>query len=191
MDTVAYTTTPDQSLGIIGIIMGFFGFFMIFILAIAILMIVCMWRIFVKAGQPGWAAIIPIYNVYILLKVINKPAWWLIGLLLGIIPVVGSFLVIAFEIVIALELGRKFDKSTAFSIFAIALFPFVGYPMLAFGNAEYNATAAPVTTFMSGNESSVPTATAEPVTAPQQAPASEPAAPADTQNQTPENPPQA
>lgn len=48
-------------------------------------MIIAMWRIFTKAGQPGWAAIIPFYNIYVLMKVVGRPGWWLI---LFLIPLV-------------------------------------------------------------------------------------------------------
>src|SRR6478735_9818640 len=60
----------------------------IFGLLIALLIIVAMWKVFTKAGQPGWASLIPIYNLYILLKIVGRPTWWLV---LFIIPVVNFF----------------------------------------------------------------------------------------------------
>ena len=96
---------------------------------IIVLMIVAMWKVFVKAGQPGWAAIIPIYNTYIFLKIAGKPGWWLI---LFFIPIVN--LVVA--IIAAIAFAANFGKSTGFAIGMIFL-PFIFIPMLAFGDAAY------------------------------------------------------
>ena len=46
------------------------------VLVLTVLVVVGMWKVFEKAGQPGWAVLIPIFNVYILLKVADRPAWW-------------------------------------------------------------------------------------------------------------------
>jgi hypothetical protein len=59
--------------------------FWIFWLAFMILMIAACWKIFTKAGQPGWAAIIPIYNWYVLCKIVGRPGWWVILLLIPFI----------------------------------------------------------------------------------------------------------
>ena len=67
----------------------------------------------VKAGRPGWAAIIPIYNLYILLKIIGRPVWWLLLFVIGvIIPFVGWILLIVIGIIIAIDLARSFAKSS-------------------------------------------------------------------------------
>lgn len=99
-------------------------------LALWILILVSMWKVFQKAGKPGWAAIIPLYNVYVLLQIIKKPWWWL---LLMFIP----FVNIVIWIMAALELGKVFGKGGAFSFFLIGLLPFIGYPILAFSDATY------------------------------------------------------
>ena len=72
------------------------GVLLIIAMAIAIFMIAAVWKVFTKAGQPGWAVLIPIYNVYILLKIAGKPGWWLllmfiplVNLVVGILAVVG------------------------------------------------------------------------------------------------------
>src|SRR5580765_5974094 len=67
-------------------------------LAIIVLMIAALWKIFEKAGEPGWAAIIPIYNLFILLKIAGRPGWWL---LLYFIPFVGFIIGIIVSIDIA------------------------------------------------------------------------------------------
>lgn len=98
-------------------------------LAIVILIIAGIWKTFTKAGQPGWAAIIPIYNFYILLKIVNRPWWWL---LLMLIPLVN--LVIA--IIVALDVAKAFGKGTGFGI-GLVFLGFIFYPILGFSNATY------------------------------------------------------
>lgn len=98
-------------------------------LAIALLMLVSMWRIFTKAGQPGWAVIIPFFNQYVMLQVAGKPGWWL---LLFFIPVV-NFIV---YVVMIVGLAQNFGKGVLFALGLIFL-PVIFYPILAFGGAEY------------------------------------------------------
>jgi hypothetical protein len=99
------------------------------ILAVAIVELIAMWKVFVKAGEPGWAVIIPIYNVIVFLKIAGKPLWWIILLL---IPVVN--LVIA--IIATIALAEKFGQGVGFAI-GLLLLPFIFYPVLAFGGAKY------------------------------------------------------
>jgi len=110
------------------------GLFFLFIqLGIAVAMIAALWRIFTKAGQPGWACLIPIYNVYILLKIAGKPGWWLILFLIPIVNIVVAILV-------ALAVAENFGKSGGFVI-GMVLLPMIFYPILAFGDAQYSPTA--------------------------------------------------
>jgi len=115
---------------------NFFGLLMAIVyLSIIALLIAGMWRVFEKAGHPGWAAIIPIYNSYILCKIAGKPGWWV---LLFLIPVV-NFVI---TLLINLEVSRNFGKSTGFAI-GLWLLPIVFYPVLGFSDARYMAAAAP------------------------------------------------
>lgn len=99
--------------------------------ALIIFVIASLWRVFTKAGQPGWAVIIPIYNAYILLKIAGKPGWWL---LLMLIPVV-NFIV---AILVYVGVAERFGKGAGFAIGLIFL-SFIFIPILAFGDAEYAA----------------------------------------------------
>ena len=114
--------------GIVGL------FFLLVELGIVAVIIAAMWRVFTKAGQPGWACLIPIFNVYILLKIAGKPGWWLI---LFLIPIAN--LVVA--ILVALAIARNFGKSDGFAI-GLILLPMIFYPILAFGDAQYSLKAA-------------------------------------------------
>jgi hypothetical protein len=100
-------------------------------LAVIILMIVSMWKVFTKAGQPGWASIIPIYNMIIMLQIANKPLWWII---LFFIPIVNIVIAIITNIAIA----EKFGKGAGFGI-GLSFLGFIFFPILAFGDAQYSA----------------------------------------------------
>lgn len=103
-------------------------------LVIAVVMIAALWKIFVKAGEPGWAAIIPIYNAIVLLKIVGRPLWWLI---LFLIPFVN--LIIAF--IVAFDLAKVFGKGAGFALGMIFLAP-IFYPVLAWSDAKYQGAPA-------------------------------------------------
>ena len=102
-------------------------------LAIAVIMVASMWKIFVKAGKPGWAAIIPIYNLIVLLEIAGKPLWWFILFLIPIVNLIVAIMVVA-------SVARKFGKGIGFAIGMLVLAP-IFYPMLAFGDSTYNPAA--------------------------------------------------
>lgn len=104
-------------------------------LAVIILLIVSLWKIFTKAGKPGWASIIPVYNLIVMIQIAGKPLWW-IALLL--IPFVN--LVVAILLVFAI--AKAFGKGGGFAA-GMILLPIVFYPLLAFGNATYTKPAPP------------------------------------------------
>ncbi|PLX31942.1 MAG: signal peptidase I [Ignavibacteria bacterium] len=98
-------------------------------LLIAVFYIICYWKVFEKAGQPGWAAIVPIYNIIVMLQIVGKPVWWII---LMFIPCVN----IVIALLIYLDMARVFGKSTGFGV-GLFLLGFIFLPILAFGDAEY------------------------------------------------------
>jgi len=100
-------------------------------LGIVVLVIAGVWKVFTKAGQPGWAAIIPIYNIYILTKIAGKPGWWL---LLFFIPVV-NFVI---AILVAIDVAKAFGKGTGFAL-GLVFLGIIFYPILGFGDAQYQA----------------------------------------------------
>jgi hypothetical protein len=103
--------------------------FLVAMLVIVVFMIAAMWKIFEKAGQPGWAAIIPFYNAYIILKIVGKPTWWLILL---IIPLVN----IVFAIWTYNMLSKSFGKDEGFTV-GLLLLGIIFFPILGFGPAKY------------------------------------------------------
>ena len=120
---------------------GAVGILVIIYIAVIVLEIAALWKVFVKAGQPGWAAIIPIYNLYILLKIIGRPGWWILLFLLGIIPFVGWIAVLVLGIIIAIDLAKSFAKSSGFAV-GLFLLNFIFIPILGFGESQYVGPAA-------------------------------------------------
>lgn len=100
-----------------------------FVFLVLILILASLWKVFTKAGKPGWGCIVPIYNVILLLEIAGKPLWWVILLFIPLVSIVVAILV-------SIEVGKAFGKSTAFGL-GLALLPFVFYPMLGFGSAQY------------------------------------------------------
>jgi hypothetical protein len=91
-------------------------------------------KLYAKAGQPGWAAIVPIYNTYVMLKIVGRPGWWLA---LMLIPIVNIVLLI----IMMIDLAKAFGKGGGFAA-SLILLPLVGMPILAFGSAVYRGPVA-------------------------------------------------
>jgi hypothetical protein len=104
------------------------------IAAFGIFMIAAMWKVYTKAGKPGWAAIIPIYNTIVLLEIIGKPIWWFLLLLVPCVNIV--FMVWMYNL-----LSKSFGKSEGFTV-GIILLPFIFIPILGFGDAAYLGPSA-------------------------------------------------
>ncbi|MGN6367007.1 MAG: DUF5684 domain-containing protein [Phycisphaerae bacterium] len=109
--------------------------FFVFAMLIAVVIVVGLWKIFTKARQPGWAALIPIFNIYIICVIAGKPAWWII---LFFIPLVN--IIIAF--IVWMDVAKYFGKSPAYAI-GIVLLPIIFIPLLGFSDAQYSGPAKP------------------------------------------------
>ena len=101
----------------------------------AVWLIVCLtilagvWKVFTKAGQPGWGVLVPIYNAYLMTKIAQRPAWWVI---LMFIPVVN----ILVHVVLSMDIAKHFGKGAGFGV-GLAFLGFIFYPILGFGGAQY------------------------------------------------------
>jgi len=113
--------------------MGFAFIIVILLLELVIIgfMIASMWKLFTKAGKPGWAAIVPIYNTIVLLEIAGKPWWWLF---LFMIPIAG----LIFAIITINQVAIAFGKTSGFTV-GLILLPIVFFPILAWGDSVYNA----------------------------------------------------
>lgn len=108
--------------------------FLLIMFAVLIFFIAAVWKVFTKAGQPGWACIIPIYNLYVFTQIAGKPGWWV---LLFFIPVVG----LVITIIILVEVARNFGQGTGFAL-GLFFLPIIFYPILGFGSATYGGAKA-------------------------------------------------
>lgn len=103
-------------------------------LAVIVAILAGFWKVFVKAGQPGWACLVPIYNIVVMLQIVGRPIWWLVLLL---IPFV-NFVVM---IIVSIDMAKSFGKGTGYGI-GLAFLGAIFYPMLGFGDAKYQGPAA-------------------------------------------------
>ena len=99
---------------------------------IFVVMVASLWKIFSKAGQPGWAAIIPIYNWIVWCKIVGRPAWWVL-LLLICFPI--------FYIILCIDLAKSFGKGVGFAV-GLILLSVIFLPILGFGSATYQGPSA-------------------------------------------------
>ena len=115
-----------NSPGGVAAVFAILGIIFIPLLIVAIIVIIGQWKIYTKAGKPGWACIIPIYNIIVLLEIVGKPIWWLFLLLIPCVNIIiGIWLVNL--------LSKSFGQGAGFTIGLIFL-PFIFYPILGFGN---------------------------------------------------------
>jgi hypothetical protein len=101
----------------------------LFIIAFVVVALIGMWKVYEKAGEPGWAAIIPIYNYVVLLRIAGKEWWWIFLLL---IPVVGFII----HIIVVVGLANNFGKDVGFALGLVFLGP-IFFPILGFGDSEF------------------------------------------------------
>jgi len=105
---------------------------LILTLALTVVVFAGFWKVFEKAGEPGWAAIIPIYNLYVLIRVSGNAWWWLILLFIPVINLLAT-------IKISIDVAGKFGKGILFGL-GLTFLSFVFYPLLGFGNYRYQDT---------------------------------------------------
>ena len=113
---------------------AFMCVYWIAMILLAVLYIAGMWKVYTKAGKPGWAAIIPIYNLVVLMEVAGRPGWWVLLLLIPVVNIV----VLA---MVSIDVAASFGKGTGFGI-GLWILGFIFYLILGFGDAQYVGPAA-------------------------------------------------
>lgn len=108
--------------------------FFLFALAIGIVSIAGMWKVYAKADQPGWGVLIPIYNVYLMLKIAGRPDWWL---LLFFVPFVNAVI----SIIVSIDIAKSFGKGAGYGV-GLAFLSFIFYPLLGFSDDQYLGPSA-------------------------------------------------
>ena len=129
--TLTTSSDPSAAGGAAALAGGLFG--MVIGLAVAVAVIAGMWKIFEKAGKPGWAAVVPIYNIVVLMEIVGRPIWFVVLFLIPCANIVAM-------IMVSMDLARKFGQGMGYAI-GLILLPIVFYPMLGFGDARYNPNA--------------------------------------------------
>lgn len=139
----------DSLLSLAGVLLGLLS--ILAGLALGTVTVAGTWKMFVKAGQPGWGIFVPIYNCLLMVRIVGMPDW---TLLLFLIPGIS----LAFHIIVSLELRKRFQQTTAFAV-GLILLPTVFWAVLGFGKSAY--TLPPVATDNgTGNRSSEAPSTA-------------------------------
>jgi len=129
MSLLAQGSQPSD--GAMGAIAAVFG---LVYLGVVVLVIAGMWKVFTKASQPGWASIIPIYNLVVLLNIVGRPIWWIILLCIPLVNFIAA-------IMIGIDLAKSFGKDTLYGLGLAFLSP-IFIPMLGFGSAQYTGPSA-------------------------------------------------
>jgi hypothetical protein len=125
-----YTYTTTTSSG--SLPTAFWVIYFVVIVAIIVVLVAGLWKVFQKAGKPGWAAIIPVYSTWVLFEIVGYPGWWS---LLSLIPIVNIFPAIM-SLISYFKLGKLFGKSDVYSVMLV-LFPYILLPILGFGKAQF------------------------------------------------------
>lgn len=112
-----------------GVILGIVAVY----LAVLVFFAIVGWKIYAKAGKPGWSALVPIYNMVVLLEITKRPLWWIVLLILPLVNLVVS-------IILVFDLAKKFGKGVGFG-FGLLILGFIFAPVLAFGSAKYDPNA--------------------------------------------------
>ena len=115
--------------GLMGLLAGLGMGIMLFALAIGVFAVICHWKIYVKAGEPGWACLVPIYNLIVFLKIVNKPWWWLF---LMLIPIVNLVIII----IVLNRLSLSFGKNAGFTV-GLLFLHIIFFAILAFDKSTY------------------------------------------------------
>lgn len=111
------------------------GIWVLLYIAFIVFVIASLWMVFVKAREPGWAAIIPFYNYIVLLRIVGRPIWWIILLIIPIVNVI-------VWIFIVIDLAHSFGMGGGFAV-GLFFLPFIFIPILGFGDATYRGPAGP------------------------------------------------
>lgn len=125
--------------------MAFLGIYSVVMLVVAVVGAIAGWKVYTKAGKPGWAALVPFYNLYVLNKIVGRPDWFfwaaLASLLLAFMWIPAFYV---FMLIWSLDLAKSFGRSTVFGVVGLFLFSLIGWLMLGFGKDKYVGPSAGV-----------------------------------------------
>jgi hypothetical protein len=120
---------------------GAFLLFLVIVLCLYFLFALGMYGSFQKAGQPGWAAFVPIYNFIITLKIAGRPLWWGFFLFLYFVPLIGGIALLVIAIIVLNDVSKSFGHGGAFTVGLVLLGPIFWY-ILWLGPSQYRGPSA-------------------------------------------------
>jgi len=126
----------DNEAAVAGGILALLGAFMFVLILVGLVVLVGMWKAFSKAGQPGWAAIIPIYNLVVLFRIAGQSGWLALTFLLNFIPVVGGLAWLGIVIWNHVNVSKRFGHGVGFALGLVFLSP-IFWLILGFGSSKY------------------------------------------------------
>ena len=112
------------------------GFFIVYFVISIVPVAIGMWKVFTKAGQPGWAVLIPIYNFIVLLRIAGLPWYWVFTPLVAIIPILGWIACLVWVVWVHHRISTRFGKGIGFTIGLTLLAP-IFWLILGFGDSKY------------------------------------------------------
>lgn len=127
-----------NDLGIGNVFIGLIGTYFGLTILVVLVFIIAGWRLFSKAGKPGWAIVVPFYNLYIYTQIIKRPGWWILLYFSIAIPTVGALGLVFLSIIDQLRLAKVFGRSAGFGV-GLILLGWVFFPILAFSESQYDA----------------------------------------------------
>ena len=138
LTTILAQASGNQEAAIAAGIMAFLAaFFMVFVV-IGIVALIGMWKTFEKAGQPGWAAIIPIYNLVVMFRLGGQSGWFALAILLNLIPLIGGLAWLGIIIWNHVNISKRFGHGVGFALGLVFLAP-IFWIILGFGSSKYVA----------------------------------------------------
>lgn len=117
-----------------------------------IILLIATWKVYKKAGKPGWTSIVPFYKDYVLAEITWGNGWFFLISLTGLIPVIGVFVVLGFFIISNIKLAKAFGKSDEFAVGLIFLNP-VFLAILGFDKSKYIGVDKNINPFTNNDQS--------------------------------------
>ena len=133
---LAQAADKAAAAGIAAAITAFVVAFFAVFLVIGLICLIAAWKVFTKAGQPGWAVLIPVYNLLVFLRVVGLPWYWVFTPLIVFIPILGALAYLVWGIWVTNRLSTRFGQGVGFTLGLIFLSP-IFWLILAFGSAQY------------------------------------------------------
>ena len=128
----------NQEAAVVAALAAFFAAFFFVFLVIGIVCLIGMWKVFEKAGQPGWAVLIPIYNLVVMFRLGGQSGWFALAILLNLIPFIGGLAWLGIIIWNHVNISKRFGKGVGFALGLVFLAP-IFWLILGFGSAKYVA----------------------------------------------------